>query len=340
MSDKIPTIKQIADTLNVSVSTVSRALNDHPRIGKKTRDAIKKLARKLNFEPNPKAIFFKQQKTFLVGVILPGIHEDFFSNAITGIEDAALQHDYNILFGQSRDSLANEKKMVAVMKKQRVDGLIISLSKETDQYEHFLALEALDIPIVYFDRVPPFENVHKVFCDMQKGTEDLVEWLCARGRKRIALINGPDELIATRDRLNGYRQAIAKKKIKIDRRLVEQTDLTEPGTRRAMKNLMALKRPPDAIISFNDYVHLDAARWAQENNIRVNEDVLFVSYSNISITKHAALPPAASLEQYSYRQGFEAMEMLMQILAERGKKEVEKKLFYKKELPGLLVVHP
>ncbi len=340
MGTKIPTIKQIAEKLNVSVSTVSRALNDHPRISQTTRDAVKKLARKLNFEPNPKAIFFKQQKTFLVGVVIPSIHEDFFSTAITGIEDAALQHDYTILFGQSQNSFIKEKKIVAAMKKQRVDGLLVSLSKETDSYEHFSAFEMLDIPVVYFDRVPPFENAHKVFCDMKKGTEELVSWLFKQERKRVALINGPDELIASKERLQGYVNAIANQKIKIDMRLVEQTDLTDKSTQKAMESLMALKRPPDAIISFNDYVHLDAAQWAQQNGVRVNEDVLFVSYSNISLTKHAALPPAASLEQYSYKQGFEAMEMLMRILAERRGKEKNKKEFFKKEVPGLLVVHP
>ena len=111
----------------------------------------------------PRPFFFKQKKTYVIGVILPFIREEFFSQAISGIETAAMEHDYTILFGQSHDDPEREKKVVEAMKRQRIDGLIISLSKQTSRYEHLQALEKYNIPIVYFDRVPPFEKVNKVF---------------------------------------------------------------------------------------------------------------------------------------------------------------------------------
>lgn len=161
-----PTIKEIARQLNVSISTVSRALNNNPRIGLATRERIQALARKLNYEPNKQAIHFKQKKTHIIGVILPSIREEFFSEAISGIETAAISQQYTILFGQSYDQLENEKNLAQAMKEQRVDGLLISLSKETNAYDHFKALEDIGIPIVYFDRVPPFEHVNKVYCNL------------------------------------------------------------------------------------------------------------------------------------------------------------------------------
>lgn len=263
MNDQIPTIKEIAQRLNVSVSTVSRALNNHPRIGLRTRTRVQELAKKLNYEPNPKAISFKQKKTDVIGVILPYIREDFFSEAISGIETAALEHDYTILFGQSYDDPNREKRVVDAMKQQRVDGLIISLSKQTNRYEHLLALQKYNIPVVYFDRVPAIENVHKVYCNLYKGTVDMLNWLYSRGYKRIALITGPDKMIASKERLNGYIEGVSGKKLKVDMQLVEKTDLSKEGTHQAMQKPLALKHPPNAIISFNDYVHMDAVQYAQ-----------------------------------------------------------------------------
>ena len=184
MENKLPTIKEIAKRLNVSVSTVSRALSDHPRIGLRTKTRVQELAKELNYEPNSQAIFFKQKKTYVIGVILPFIREEFFSEAIRGIETLALEHDYTILLGQSFDDSEREKKVLEAFKKQRVDGVIISLSKQTNEYSHLQALDKYEIPVVYFDRVPPFKQVHKVYCDLRKGTVEMVNWLFNKGHRR------------------------------------------------------------------------------------------------------------------------------------------------------------
>ncbi len=337
MSD-IPTIKEIARQLNVSVSTVSRALNDHPRIGLKTKQAIQNLARELNYEPNPKAIFFKQKRSFVVGVILPLVAEDFFSKGISGIEDVAMQHGYTILFGQSHDSIEKEKAVLKAMVNQRIDGLLISLSKETNRYEHLLALDKYNIPVVYFDRVAPFENVGKVFCSLEKGTTQMIDWLFKQGRRRIAFINGPDEIAASKERMAGYIEAISKKRLKVDMQMVERTDLSEEGTREAMEKLLNLKKPPDAIISFNDYVHLDAVKYAVHKGVNVNEDILFASYANISANKYTAYPPVVSLDQFPYKQGRMAMEMLIDILDQKQSGTYSDALSFNKiEVPAMLV---
>lgn len=338
MDNVLPTIKEIANKLKVSVSTVSRALSNHPRIGLRTKMRVQELARELNYEPNAKAISFKQRKTFVIGVVLPYIREEFFSEAINGIETAAMMHDYTILFGQSHDDPEREKNVVAAMKKQRVDGLIISLSKQTTAYDHLHALEKYNIPVVYFDRVPPFKIANKVYCNLFKGTVDMVGWLISRGYKRIAFINGPEKLVASKERLNGYIEGLSKKKIKVDMQLVERTDFSKESTYEAMKNFLALKHPPTAIITFNDYVHMDAVQYAQQHNIQVNKDIAFVSYANLSITNYTAYPPLVSVEQYPYGQGEKAMEIIMKIMNDKLENK-NSEAYYVEEMPATLVMH-
>jgi LacI family transcriptional regulator, repressor for deo operon, udp, cdd, tsx, nupC, and nupG len=338
MDKKLPTIKEIARRLNVSVSTVSRALSDHPRIGLRTKTRVQELAKELNYEPNAQAIFFKQKKTFVIGVILPSIREEFFSEAISGIESAATEHNYTILFGQSYDDPEKEKNVVEAMKKQRVDGLIISLSKQTNKYDHLMALEKYNIPIVYFDRVPPFEKVNKVYCNLYKGTIDMVGWLISRGYKRIALINGPDKLAASKERLNGYIEGLSKRKLKVDMQMVEKTNLSREGTYAAMRSLLSLKHPPVAIITFNDYVHMDAVQYAQQQGIQVNKDIIFVSYANLPITNYTAFPPLVSIEQYPYGQGERAMEIMIKLLHDKTENNLVD-TNYVEEMPATLVMH-
>ncbi len=338
MDNKLPTIKEIAKQLKVSISTVSRALSDHPRIGLRTKMRVQQLAKELNYEPNAQAISFKQKKTFVIGVILPYIREEFFSEAISGIETAAMEHEYTILFGQSHDDPEREKKVVETMKKQRVDGLIISLSKQTNTYEHLQALDKYDIPVVYFDRVPPFEKLNKVFCNLYKGTTEMVGWLISRGYKRIALINGPDKLSASKDRLNGYIEGLSNKKLKVNMQLVEKTDLSKESTYTAMKALLALKHLPNAIITFNDYVHMDAVQYAQQQNIQINKDIVFLSYANLPITSYTAYPPLVSIEQYPYGQGERAMEIMIKLLKDRAENK-ESVINYIEEMPATLVMH-
>ena len=153
MEQKPATIKEIAKQLNISVSTVSRALHDHSSIGLRTKTRVKELAAKLSYERNETAIFFQQRKTFTIGVILPELGEAFFSASISGIEDTAEKNKYTVLIGQSHDNEEREKKIVESMKNHRVDGLIISLAKNTVNYDHFEMLKRYNIPIVFFDRI-------------------------------------------------------------------------------------------------------------------------------------------------------------------------------------------
>ncbi|MBC7867154.1 MAG: LacI family DNA-binding transcriptional regulator [Gloeobacteraceae cyanobacterium ES-bin-316] len=339
MGDKPTTIKEIAKRLNVSFSTVSRALHDHPNIGLRTKMRVQQLAKELNYEPNQTAIFFQQRKTFTIGVILPELSEAFFSTSISGIEDTAEKNKYTVLLGQSHDSEEREKKIVETMKNHRVDGVIISISKNTVNYEHFESLKKYGIPIVFFDRIPKMNEIHYVACNMISGTKQAVLFLINKGHRVIGMINGPDKLFATQERKEGYMQSMAKSRLKFDPSLIVNSDLTLEGTQLAMEVLLRSKRKPTAIVTFNDYVALDAIQYAQSMKRKINKDICFVSFANLPISSYSAYSPLASVEQYPYIQGQKATEILIELMNKTKDETPQNDAYYKIIVESQLVIH-
>jgi DNA-binding LacI/PurR family transcriptional regulator len=338
MYNKIPTLKEIAQRLKISVSTASRAMHNHPSIGLRTKTEVQQLAKELGYEPNQTALFFKQQKTHVVGVVLPNLKEEFFSQAINGIEYVAKENNYSVLIGQSHDDVEQEKQIINTMKNHRVDGLIVSISKYTKDYDHLTALEKYNIPVVFFDRVPGISFVHKVSSDIYESTKQAVEFLINNGHRRIGVINGPNEMKSCKERTDAYMEVLKNKKIKIDLSLVVFTDLTQQKTFEAMIELLKLKRPPTAIITINDYVALDAIQYARKAKLKINKDICFVSYSNLPITNYLEFPPLASVEQYPYEQAKKATEILFELLNKRNNNE--EKIFYRDVIiKGKLIIH-
>lgn len=174
--EKPVTIKEIAKNLDLSFSTVSRALNNHPSISVATQQKVKKMAAELGYEPNQTAIFFQKGKTFTIGVILPEVAESFFATAISAIEEVAYNNKYTVLFAQSHDNEAREKELVNKLKNHRIDGLIVFVAKDTSSFEHFKVLEKANIPVVFFDRIPPINNINYVACNIASGSKSVVNF--------------------------------------------------------------------------------------------------------------------------------------------------------------------
>jgi DNA-binding LacI/PurR family transcriptional regulator len=321
MEQKPATIKEIAQRLNVSVSTVSRALHNHPSIGLRTKTRVQKLAQELNYEPNQAAISFKQGKTLTIGVILPNLGEEYFSMAINGIEDVATQNDYTVLIGQSHDDTEREQQIVGSMRRHRVDGLIVSLSKTTKSYEHFEQLKKYKIPVVFFDRVPDIPDAYTVSCNLENSSIELVDWLVSKGHRQIGFIKGPDTLIHSKQRTNGYHEGLKKHKLKLENSFVVSTDLSRKKTQDAMHKLLILKNRPTAVIAFNDYVALDAIKYSRNQGLKINKDIFFVSYANLPITSYMDDPPIASVEQFPYQQAEKATIILLQLIHSKGMDE-------------------
>lgn len=326
MSQKPATIKEIARRLNVSVSTVSRALHNHPSIGLRTKMQVQKLAQELNYEPNQAAISFKQGKTLTIGLILPNLGEEFFSIAINGIEEVAIRNNYTVLIGQSHDDAEREKQLLDTMRRHRVDGILVSLSKNTDDLTAFKQLEKYNIPVVFFDRVPADADCYSVSCDLRTSSVQLVDWLANKGNKTIGIIKGPEKMIPSEERMSGYFEGLKKNKIKADPAWIAQTDLSREQTWAAMDQLFAAKSKPTAIIAFNDYVALDAIKYTRQKGLRVNKDICFVSYANLPVTSYLDEPPVASVEQFPYEQASRAAEMLLLLIQNKADQIPEKKL--------------
>ncbi len=321
MTQRPATIKEIAKKLNVSVSTVSRALHDHPSIGLRTRMQVRQLAVEMNYEPNQAAISFKKGRSMTLGVILPKLSEEFFSIAINGIEDVATGNNYTVLIGQSHDDVKREITIVDAMRRQRVDGLIVSLAGTTKSYQHFEQLKNYNIPVVFFDRVPELPDAYTVSCNLKNSSVALIDWLTSKGHKRIGFIKGPDTLADSLQRLKGYQEGLHKHKLKEDNSLIVSTDLSKARTQDAMHKLLALRDRPTAVIAFNDYVALEAIKYCRDRGLKINKDISFVSYANLPITSYLDEPLAASVEQFPYQQAEKATSILFQLINAKGMDE-------------------
>ncbi|MGN6418480.1 MAG: LacI family DNA-binding transcriptional regulator [Pseudobacter sp.] len=314
MESRKTTISDIARKLKISKSTVSRALSNHASIGLRTRTRVQELATELNYEPDQTAINFKQRKKLLLGVVLPSISHEFFASIVSGIEDIAYSKNYTLLLGQSRDDEGREKRIVETMKDHRVDGMLISISKNTTNYEHFELLRRNKIPVVFFDRIPAMNNIHYIASQLESGMTEAVNFLIKKGHKHIALINGPEHMPASKERMQGFSNALKKKRIRPNPRYLVHTDLTKEGNTAATQELLNLKNRPDAIIAFNDYVAMDAIQHARQAKVKINKDICFISFANEAICDYMEHPPMASIEQFPYQQGEKATETLLQLL--------------------------
>ena len=339
MENSLPTLKEIAKQLKISVSTVSRALHNNHSIGLSTRLRVQELAKEINYEPNQTAIFFQQRRTFTMGVILPELSEAFFSSAISGIEDCAYRNNYTVIIGQSHDSQEKEKLLIETMKNHRVDGLLISIAKNTTHYEHFESLKRYNIPVVFFDRIPNMPNIHYVACNLVSGTIEAINFLFKKGHRVVGMINGPEKLHASKERREGYIQAMTKNRLKFDPSLVVNTDLNTSSIVEATKELLSSKRKPTAIVTFNDYVALDAIKYARSKRLRINKDISFVSYSNHPWNSYSAFPPLASVEQFPYLQGQKAAETLLELFNKREFETEGNHTYYKIILESQLVLN-
>jgi len=328
MTGKPATIKEIAKILNVSVSTVSRALHKHPTIGITTQLKVQALAEKLGYEPNQNAISFQKGKTYTIGVIIPELSEAFFSAAISAIEDTAYKRNYTVLIAQSHDNEEKEIQLVEKMKNSRVDGLLISVAKTTSSFAHFDMLKRFNIPVVFFDRIPPLKNIHYVACNMETGSIEAVNYLLQKGHRSIGLINGPATLAASGERKEGYIKAMTKNRLKFDPSLIVGCNLTEEGTRAALDSLLAHKRRPSAIVTFNDYVSLYAIKHARNLGINLDKDLQFVSYANLPIINYMDYAPVASVEQFPYLQGQKAADILLDLLSRKEQSPDEVQAYY------------
>ena len=303
------TIKDIAEKLSISPSTVSRSLKDHPDISIKTRNAVKELAKLLGYKPNLIALNLKNSRTNTIGLLVPEIEHHFFSTIINGIEEVAYQNNYNVLIVQSNESYLREVLNTQTLLGNRVDGMLASFSKETKDFSHFNQLIDNEIPLVFYDRAPNNLKADVVVVDDYSGAYSAVKHLISRGCERIAFYSAPQHLLLGKDRLNGYIDALENHNIKYDKNLVYSCDTFESAIKISQSILKKIDRP-DGIFAVNDLTAVGIMKIARKLDIKVPEELKIVGFEN-SKSGSICDPELTTVDQFGYNLGKKAMTILL-----------------------------
>lgn len=326
-----PTIHDIARELNISASTVSRALNDNPRISLKTKEKIKAMAVSLGYRPNTLASNLRNKKSNTIGIVVPLINRHFFSSVISGAEDVAYKAGYTVVIAQSNDLAAKEINIVQSMFATRVDGLIISIAMQTNTFDHLKLFRKKNIPLVFFDRAVPEIESDKIVVDDFAGGYRVTQHLIDQGYQRIGHLAGPQNLMTYLDRRNGYIDALRKNGIPYDESLININKLTSEDGVAAVQQLMSLPNPPDAIFCGNDTTALSVMIYLRDKGIRIPQDVGIVGFSNEPFSKVVS-PSISTIAQPGFEMGQKAAGLII------GKIENKERTFKTIVLPTELII--
>ncbi len=301
-NNKSVTIYDIAQELNVSPTTVSRALKDHFSIGKETTKAVKRTAKRLGYRPNAIAASLRHNKTNTIGVMISWINRPFVSSLISGMEDFANEHGYSVLISQSNDLFEKEVGNASTLYDSRVCGLIVSLAMETQEYDHFKQFIEKGIPVVFVDRVTNKINCDRIginnFSSGFKATEHLIE----QGCRHIAHFAGSQNRNTYRDRKSGYIEALKKHNIAVDEKLITYSKLSSEDGRRMIEALLTLPNPPDGLFSANDTAAVSAIQYAKKIGLHVPKDLAVVGFNNDPISTIIE-PPLSTIIHPAFEMG-------------------------------------
>jgi Transcriptional regulators len=301
------TIKDLARQLNVSVSTVYRALHDAPDVSAKTKQLVVSLAKELNYEPNAIAQGLVNRQSKLIGVLVPTIQSHYFSQALSGMTDVANEAGFHIIFYQSNECFQQEKEGVRRLVACNVDGLLISLSSETKNDD---SLANMNIPVVMFDRILHQYDCTKVIVDEYEGAYKAVELLIKKGCKRIAHIAGPQNLTVCANRLKGYKNALEAHGMRADKKMIAVTKSFEHNALKAIRKIMEQPQKPDGIFMVNDLCAAVALKYFSKKGIRVPHDVQVVGFNDDPVC-NITQPTITSVMQPAYEVGKLAMGLLI-----------------------------
>ncbi|TKG93488.1 LacI family transcriptional regulator [Puteibacter caeruleilacunae] len=308
------TIKDLAKQLGISPSTVSRALKDHPDISEETKKAVKELAQQLKYQPNAVALSLKHSRSHTIGVIIPEIVHYFFSQVISGIEDVAYDAGFTVIICQSNEMFDREVSNAKALLSHRVDGILVSISKETSDFEHLRNVEDGNIPMVFFDRVCPEIEADAVIIDDYQAAYDATQHLIEQGCKRIAHFAGPLNLIIGRKRKEGFIQALKDYNIPVYEDLIVEADSFETG-HQTVKQLFKGPDRPDSLFAVNDLTAIGAIQAIHELGLKIPDDVAVTGFSDGRFS-NIVNPKLTSVDQHGYEMGKTATEILLKRIME------------------------
>jgi len=318
MIDRRVTIKDIAMRLNLSTSTVSRALHDHHALKRETIKKVKDLASKLNFVPNIAALNLLNKRTNRIAIVVPEITNHFFSMALTGIQNFIVSTEYNLMVCLSNDSYQEEVAIIENLRQIQIDGLLVSRSSRTKNFDHFRQLQSYSIPIVLFDRDCKGLKADKVLVDDYSGAFQAIEYFIKSGCKNIAHIAGVKNVSIKNNRLQGYLDALKKHGLPVIKKNIVYTKgfNYEDGIK-PVELLLNSKHPPDAIFAMNDRLAISAMYVANKLNLRIPDDVSIIGFDDEPHSIYFT-PALSSVSQPGYGMGMLSARILLKKLSEKG----------------------
>lgn len=338
MNNKKTTIHDIAKELDITASTVSRALKDHPRISDATKKAVVTMAEKMNYKPNSIAAALRRGTSNLIGVIIPTVDRNFFASVVRGVEDVLNDTSYNVIICQSSDSVEKEKLNIKTLLEAQVDGIFASYAKETVNFDHYKEVQKRGIPLILFDRMQDVFDVDAVVIDDYLGAYKATEHLIEQGCKRIVHFSGPENVSIYRDRRRGYEEALKRNHIPLDETLVLPGNLKLESGKALGEKIAGWAELPDAIFSASDYAAMGAMEALKNNGIKIPADIAIVGFSNEAFTELVD-PPLTTVDQHSKKMGqFTANMFLERVKTKNDPEKNESHTPTKTVLnPGLII---
>ncbi len=310
---KAYTIKDIAKALGLSTSTVSRALNGSYEIGAETKKLVVEYAEKVNYRPNPIALSLKEQKSRSIGVVVCEVANNYFSQAINGIESIAYNSGYHVIITQTHESAAREAANIQHLLSRHVDGLLISLSAETTDTSEYKYLLDKGFPIVFFDRIAPNIHTHQVKINNYKGAFDATELLINQGFKRIAYITNTDNLFISRERFEGFKAALEKHQLALPPEYIKYCyhgGMLIDELETAIGELMSMPERPQAIFTISDRLTTRCIPVLKKLGYRIPNDVALAGFTNSDVAESFD-PPLTVVRQPAFMMGQLATELLI-----------------------------
>ena len=318
LSQKI-TIQDIARELNFTPGTVSRALNDNPRISIETKRLVKEKAKELKYQRNKIASSLRSGKSHTIGVIIPSAQMNFFGSVVHGIELMASLKGYGVLLFQSEETTILEKKAIETFLSARVDGILASVAKQTSDFSHYQELQKRHIPLVFFDRTNDKMKVPAVVIDDYQGAFLATEHLIRNGYTRIAHVSGPQHISGFHSRLKGYTDALKKNKLKLDKKLIYPGNISIESGREAIDYFFKLPEIPDAVFAVEDYTALGIIKGLKEKGIQIPDEFGVMGFANENFGEHIT-PSLSTVDQQTVQMGKEALSLLMNMIEAKERK--------------------
>lgn len=325
------TIRDIAEELEVTPSTVSRALSNHPRISENTKKAVLAVAKRLNYQPNSLAAALRHGRSNIIGIIVPTADRAFFASVVRGVEEISNKANYKVIICQSYDNHEKEVMAVDALLNAQVDGIIISYAKNTPDFEHLKKVQEKGVPLILFDRTTKDLNVSQVVIDDYLGAYKTVEHLIKQGCKQIAHFTSTLQVSIYKERLRGYKDALEAYNVPYVKEMVIESNLQLEDGRACMQKLLQQKKLPDGIFSASDYGAMGAMQVLKENNIKIPEQVALAGFSNEPFTSFTD-PPLTSVDQLSIAMGNLIAEVFFEQTADTHKKNIPQTITLKPEL--------